>query len=331
MVQLLTEELHIADEVKELTRYVKNIVKNYGVGTSHFDVNRGQYVNYLVKRGYNSENIKEYAFFEYINFTVNIENVSNFDDQGGGTHTPIYSDDDIVFTGDNPNKRQYNVRITNNKADIILNLYLVNGQIIPQSYDEVIQHELQHAYQNMRHRHGQKNTLTKTYVRMGEKYAGAKRNVNSSNPYAKDISEIYYYLNRSEQDSYANGLYSSLTSNKPTNLQSFLNTTRQYQVLNSLKNIYKNIEYWKRLNGEEYNQFKEARNLFFPTSLTDEQVVNSLKNHLHQELPRFEKKLSGVVSKYQKDITPTQQKTMTQEESEKLKKRFMELLTATHY
>ena len=138
---LITEELHVADEVKELSLYLKRyILQLIPKGLQHdFTIDNQTYSKYLGKRGYNNIDISRYAFFEELHVSVNIFN-SEIRKLGSKTNIKY----NTKSKGVNKNNREVEeIKITD--IEMLLNLYIFNGKPVPIGFDEVIQHEVNHA------------------------------------------------------------------------------------------------------------------------------------------------------------------------------------------
>jgi hypothetical protein len=237
----------------------------------------------------------------------------------GGEYSPI-------INKDNYKESEKDKTLTSNirKGTINLNLPLFNNRMIPSEYERTIQHEINHAFQNMKKYRGQTQKMARSYSLINNRYNKSKDLINARNPYTHDLANTYYYLNRSEQDAFTNSLYNNLMSVKPVNIQNFLPSTNEYKILNNLKRILGEIDNWINFTGNGKILFDEARNEFFNSNLTDKQVIGSIKSYLTNEIGNFENKLTGVIAKYEKDIEQNKRE-LDPKYIEKVKKRFEEL------
>jgi hypothetical protein len=320
---LLLEDLHVADEVKELVRYLKPIMFKLKMGKHNFTISKDEYTVYLTKRGYNSAAITKLAFFLELYFDVNVTS-----DTYGGNAVAVHNKNDIKWL---PNKylgKHDQAIIIEDKANIELSFKMINNSLDNPENNEAIIHELNHVFQTMR-KSNKVRIFSKHKIRMFDKYTIAKNNTNNKNYFIKTLSKIYYYLNRDEQDAYGNGLYAILIKNKPNKPQEFVKYTQQYERLNYFKTLLNNIDIWQ--NKTYQMEFQEAKELFFNKALSDEFMLKSIKTYLTQEISRYEKILSGNLSKYLKDISIKEIKTMSIEEREEERKRLKKLLEQMSY
>jgi hypothetical protein len=294
-LKLLNEELHISDEVKVLTKYISNHLASLGEGYFVIRYNIENYKKYLKSVGYNDNQINKYTFFNTILVSAMIYNYSDIKMVSG------YGETKSIPTFEKNNFGEETISIKSSSID--LHLGLLNGKPYSSAFYEPIQHEISHIFQRFQEvKSGYPKASDNTY-RNFKKYEIAKENIKNKNWYISTLFEIYYYLNRSEQSAYTNGLYSILinTGRIINNLDEFLRNTFQYKKLFHLKEIYNNIDTWE----ENSLQFIEAKKLFFKPSITSKQAKSSVKVFLHNEIPNFEGKLNGVVRKYKKDIKMT--------------------------
>lgn len=288
---ILNEELHIAGEVLVLSNYIKSKILATNTMKGGFTITSDEYERYLYQQGY-----KAYDSFLFFNEIKVYYFISNFE----------YGENINLL---NSSSNNIDAVIENDKIKIrcsVLRLYLglVNNQVEPTIFEEIIQHEINHIYQTfLRFKANSEQPYSKQTVNKWSRvYELAKNNIKNTNPYISALSHIFYYLDSGEQDSYSNGLYSNLMNQKQIkDLDSFLQTTRQYKTLNYLRNIEKSIPNWNQYDTEVI----EAKNLFYGKQAPFKEFINSIKNYLSNQLKKYEKKLGGVVMKYKKDSSMT--------------------------
>jgi len=292
-IYLLNESAHIADAVIYLTQYIKDKIldwkreRDYGV----FILNKNAYTKYLESKNLSEEKIEEYTFFREIEVSFSIWDYEN--EERLSCHGKVNKD--IKFE-----KRDDKTVAIITRARIELRLGTLNGNIIPKTFSEPIQHEVNHLYQKVK-KYDEKPSpkITNHLERKVNRYELTKTNTKSKNKYIKMMAEAFHYLDRGEQDAYVNGLYSNLKDSKvePNNLNNFIQNTFQYIMLNNLKETYNGINGWNL----EDNDFIIAKDLFFGKTTTKRQGWASVKSFLNNEIPNFERKLGGVVGKYRRE------------------------------
>jgi hypothetical protein len=281
-------ELHIAEEVVLLSNYIKSRILSANNNRGSFSVTHDYYKRYLCyKCGY--KKYDKFLFFNEIKVYYFIND---------------YTNDDEMMESKNSST---NVKVSTFIEYIILRLHLIriNGVPDPGNFDEVIQHEVNHAYQiflkdkktsfiNKDKSPVSKKTLNKWF----RVYEIAKNNINSDNIYIKKLSNIFYYLDEKEQDGYVNGLFSNLINSKRIdNINLFLSNTRQYITLNYLKEIQSDFDNWEKDNI----QVIEAKNLFFSENTSFDNFIRSIKGYTNEGIKRYSNKLAGVVTKFKNE------------------------------
>jgi len=305
--QYLTEELHIADEVKELTAYIEFRLSKYNnryKDSFNFIITKEDYLSYLSKIGFSKEESNPIVFFEKITIQGYIKNYTSVESMGRGIGTgELIKNPKIDYTTQDNKNTRADIKIDN--PIITLQLCKLNGEPYPPKYHEVIQHEVSHLYETIKKLHNKNYGYTKNNIRLLDKYNIAKEHFNSNNEIIKTFSEIYYYLDRGEQSAFSNGLYRCLVADKPPleNIEeNYLINTIQYKQLGIFNDVLKDID-----NFVEDDEWNEAKILFFGQSPSNEQVKSSIKIFLYREIPNFQRKLFGVVMKYKKDCKITEE------------------------
>jgi len=303
--QLLNEELHIADGVKELTTYIEHRLskyKNPKGDNFNFSITKKEYILYLHSLGYSNSVCENLAFFENLQIQGRISNYTHPHLMSGKTgFGELNKNPKMNFTTP-PNVKKHRADIKIDNPNIALYLGKLHGEPYAPRYYEVIQHEVSHLYNAIKKFHNKNYGYSKNFTKLSNMYNKSKENLNNSNDIVKLFAEIYYYLCRNEQSAFANGLYRRLISEKPNfetpeNVENYLHNTVQYQQLLIFKDVLSDIDNF--VVDEEWN---EAKELFFGRSVSNEQVKKTIKLFLYREIPNFQKKLSGIVMKYKKDL-----------------------------
>jgi hypothetical protein len=313
---LLKEELHIAEPVKILTNYIVNKIKIDWKDSNTIFISKEEYEQYLISNNYNINGdkiVKKYNYLFFDNDIKIVYSISNFNsvevanNYVSGSCRIEYFDDGI-----NIPKVNYYV--------LDVNLGLVNYDITPSTFNEVIQHELNHLYQKIYKLDNIKTVSQNTFNKWMPLYDKAINNINNANKYISDISYVYYYLNNGEQDAYINGLYGNIMNSKPNNIEEFVKTTRQYKTLNKLKEIEKSIYNWNE-NDEE---LIEAKNFFIKSDLSLKCFKSQLLSFIQSNLNRFQNKINGVIRKTKQELF------MTTECYNKIINNYITLLSTSH-
>jgi hypothetical protein len=301
-VFILNESEHIADEVLELSQFIQNKILNYKKTYGVFIIFKHEYKKYLQTNKITPATIEDCLFFNDLDVSFDITDYNDANHTGGGGSL---SKNVSYKTVKNNNGEDETIALIH-RAIIELHLNTLNGKVYPPDFTEPIKHEVNHLYQLYKKYNNKSINISNITGKLTKKYAEAKKYINSDNWYVQTISQIYYYLNREEQDAYVNGLYANLIDSKIifNDIDNFIQNTRQYKWLNHFKGVYNHINEWN-LEDDEYII---AKNIFFDKSLTSRQVWSSIKNFLNSEIPNFEKKLNGVVRKYKRGITENKEK-----------------------
>jgi hypothetical protein len=288
-MDLLFEKKSIANAVKYLTNALfGQIDLSYGEHQSQFDYTVLEFKEYLSTIPY-KENLNDLLFFTKIKVLYTITDFDNINNV------------ELVKSSEAKINWLANIskKIIVGSGSLSLHLSTINGIPHPPMFQEVIQHEVNHLYQRWENANNSQRHSKNTYGKWSPMYQIAKGNTDNKNRYISSISKVFYYLDRREQDSYANGLYANLMNNENIdNLENFLENTRQYRIINMLETIYNNINQW----DENSYEFLEAKKFFSNDELKENpHLKNVTKNVINNELPRFKKKVRNAIEKYKMD------------------------------
>ena len=157
-----------------------------------------------------------------------------------------------------------------------INLYGVSGVINKQRTVEVIQHELEHIYQEFR---------TQKTIPNNMFYAKMRTDMESSNENRRKIGRLIYGCLKSEQEGFINGLYSYCM------VDNFQTPPDDYSNI-------KNSEAWK-LYSEIVDVYKELQN--------NSEMLNILKEYkwsikkIEKHIDNFIKRIGRVLIKVNND------------------------------
>lgn len=147
---------------------------------------------------------------------------------------------------------------------LMISVPVVNGKVKEYDLYDTVQHELEHAFQNIKMGHG---------FGSEKLYAYAISRLYSENIYEKSLSHIIYASTRNEQDALINGLYGQIKlgkSEKPIdeivkNSEAYIWLQNLYKAKQILKrNKVEIMPYIRAYNGInqhiDYNKFRKIAN-----------------------------------------------------------------------
>lgn len=276
--KVLTEELGIADEVRNATDMIYNrIVKEYKnkkyKEDNLIDDGVGQkYGNFIVNNIFGNTLTVEYYIF-------------NFKDS-------FYRNKYIKKNGSNYLDSFSNIKFLKNKNKPLINLIIVvleslSGKIISTEYSkDSIQHELEHIYQQSK---------------MGKEFGGtdlyqqASVDLNSNDEYHHSVGIIAYMSFQNEIEGFANGLYAFVREKMktyPVNLNKIFQQSPAYQ---KLQQVYKAIDFINQhMNDEAMTEVFDNYALYKITKTN----INTIADQTVKEMVR---RFGKVLIKARKD------------------------------
>jgi hypothetical protein len=298
---ILFESNQIADEVVLLSEAIKNRILDEQSYSGSFEYTGNEHRLYLQKKLNRTVDINKYLFFNILKIRFIIKNYKTDEDiRIHGSNASIHTEFDVV-----------NGVLVVHYGVLNLHLSMLNNQPYPPNFDETIQHEVNHVYQKILIAKSQSFTNPPSkhaFEKWGKTYELAKENINSNNEYIVKLSNLFYYADKGEQDSFANGIYANLKGNKVNRYvaKEWVIGSYQYKVIDYLEDLLKEIKTW----NEQNNEIVAAKNLFFSQDTPHKQFIHSLTATLTSSIQRFRKKINGAIYKYITETNPQNEQLM---------------------
>jgi len=287
--------LHIAREVKTLTDYIEYCLMEYNnpfYDFFDFSITKDEYLSFLEEIG----ECKSLAFFDVVKVRgelINFDSLDSIENARVGYGETYY----IVRLIDKVEHKIKNTYVAETHIIdpvIDLNLVKVCGDPYNRRYEEIIQHEVAHFYKAIKRYHKRvKNIDTRNYRELSRLREIACKNCYNENLTIRFIAEMYYFLNREEQSAFANGLYKRLVIENPMDVYACIADTREFKYLKGFKRVLQDID--RYIEDEDWF---EAKKLFYGETVSSAHAKKMIKTFLRREVPKFQKKISGVITKY---------------------------------
>jgi hypothetical protein len=302
--KLLLESNQVADEVFVLSTAIKEEILSKNNSKGYFTYYKRKYI-YFLNNNKNSiaeinHSFNDYCFFNSIKVYYNI---TNFNNEKDVIKKMSNSRIEINYVYNNDDDKHIYLEC----AFLRLNLSTVNNKPYPENFDETIQHEVNHVYKQYLKIANVKG-ISKKFEHWHNIYQTAINNLNNPNQYISDLAYMYYHLSKDEQDSFTNGLYANLNGNKikEGEIESFYKKSHQFEIIQTTKDIQKEINTWD-VNNEN---LKIALKTFFGEHYDPKTIINRIQNHFEKNIHRFQKKIGGVLAKYRNQKSPQYQETL---------------------
>lgn len=238
--KVLKEEQGIADDVEKTSQEVFDLIKQSIKNKEYSKNDYGQYVG-NIKFKFLNTNVS--LSYEYVNFKSKTE----YDYSSKG-------------------KLGYGSSVFIDKRLSLVNVQVcaVNGSIVKDITVDTVQHELEHIYQQLKMGREFGGSL---------KYARIKNDMQYPNEsIQKKASILVYGCFKSEQEGYANGLYSFLMSKMGADVDSYVYESPAWKLYKTMRNIFEEL----KINSELYTYICKKYNL---NMLKIERCLN---NFLHR-------------------------------------------------
>lgn len=261
---LIIEELSVATVVETTTASLSDQVKRFVANNQTKTFNDIGFIG-EVKVGYTTVNVQDEQEAEYYSLCCELL-------------------EEYPYIKDN---KLYNITIK-------VNVPRLNGKLILNSLDEVLCHEVEHAYQLYK-------TLlsSKSYTRRINLYNFASNNMGHENNFVALIAWVYYICDWHEQDAYANQLYKYLSKYAGLNKSNLMEVYQNSQfsgITRTLNKIKNNIDSW-----EDYSAEYTAMILFLKYYDIDFNP-DDLKNFININIRRYNNKFGKILTKAKTSI-----------------------------
>lgn len=170
--------------------------------------------------------------------------------------------------------------------NVVFNYITIKNKPTNEFYQD-LQHELNHLYQQYRN-----NGSYKDYLKYANIATVMNYNVNNIDSFKYKVARLLYLLNKTEQDSNVNGMYSFIKKSVDNNgnIDELFKTTKTYCILKESEKILTEIK--QKSNDDE---------LIKAVKMFDYVNVNEFVMKMKSLLKRFYKKIGKVLFKIKKE------------------------------